>query len=124
MSELSLLTSVSSVGIDVVASYGLPACRIRHFPGVWVGDQKIAAIGTNVDQNGITQHGFALNACTDLTCFQKIVPCGIHNRGVGSLSALAEQSISMDEVIGRTVDAFGRVFGVDICMHEVAQLSG
>jgi lipoyl(octanoyl) transferase len=106
--------------IDVVVSYGLPAGRLRHFPGVWAGDHKIAAINT-VDLNGVTQHGFALNVATDLSYFDKIVPCGIRDRGVGSLSQLAGQPISMEEVIGRAVEAFGRVFGVGIRTPEAAQ---
>lgn len=113
------LRALEAVLIDVAQSYGLHAQHVRHLTGVWVGDQKIGAIGTKVDVNGITQHGFALNVATDLSYFAKIVPCGIRNRGVGSLSGLLGRYIDIHEVCGRTVDAFGRVFGVEIMQNDV-----
>ena len=114
------LRALEAVLIDVGQRYGLDAQHVRHLTGVWVGNQKIAAIGTKVDVNGITQHGFALNVATDLSYFDKIVPCGIRNRGVGSLSGLTGQMINMDEVIERTVEAFGRIFGVHMVWNDDA----
>jgi lipoyl(octanoyl) transferase len=112
------MRALEDVLIDVVASYGLAAGRVRHLTGVWVGDRKLAAIGTKVDVNGITQHGFALNVSTDLSYFAKIVPCGIRNRGVGSLEAELGVDVAMAQVIERTVTAFGTVFGAEMTQIE------
>lgn len=78
---------IEEVLIRVAADCGLTAGRIAGLTGVWVGDQKIAAIGVRI-QRWVTSHGFALNHSTDLSAFQLIVPCGIADRGVGSLSSL------------------------------------
>lgn len=60
-------------------------------PGVWVGNQKIAALGIAINSH-VTMHGIALNVSPDLGDFAHIVPCGIHNRGVCSLQSLTGQS--------------------------------
>jgi lipoyl(octanoyl) transferase len=109
------MRALEDVLIEVIDSYGLPAARVRHLTGVWVGNDKLAAIGTKLDVHGITQHGFALNVSTDLAYFDKIVPCGIRQRGVNSLSRLLGQPVPLDDVITRVVAAFGRVFGSDTC---------
>jgi lipoyl(octanoyl) transferase len=108
------LRALEEMLIAVVQEYGLPAQRVRHLTGVWVRDQKLAAIGTKVDVNGITQHGFALNVHTDLSYFTKIVPCGIRNRGVGSISVLLGHHVSLSEVVDHTTRAFGAQFGADM----------
>ena len=59
--------------------------RRRGYTGVWVGDEKIAAIGVRVAR-GRTRHGFALNVDPDLSMFDHIVPCGIRDRGVTSMA--------------------------------------
>ncbi len=105
--------------IDVARSYGLDAQHVRHLTGVWVGNQKIAAIGTKVDVHGITQHGFALNVSTDLAYFAKIVPCGIRNREVGSLAQLLDRNVPIDDVIDRTVAAFAQTFNAEMLMDHV-----
>jgi lipoyl(octanoyl) transferase len=115
------LRALEAVLIDVAQSYGLDGQHVRHLTGVWVGNQKLAAIGTKVDVHGITQHGFALNVTTDLRYFDTIVPCGIRNRGVGSLSALLGRDVAMDEVVERTVAAFGTVFNAEMIAHEAVK---
>lgn len=107
------MRALEDVLIRVVADFGLAAGRVRHLTGVWVGDAKVAAIGTKVDVNGITQHGFALNVCTDLSYFGKIVPCGIRNKGVCSLSSLLGQPMTVPEVAAGVVRHFEAVFGVE-----------
>lgn len=105
--------------IAVVMSYGLAARRVRHLTGVWVGGDKLAAIGTKVDVNGITQHGFALNVTTDLSYFGKIVPCGIRDRGVGSITSALGRDVAIDEVSDRIVAAFGEVFRANMIRDQV-----
>jgi lipoyl(octanoyl) transferase len=95
----------------VAASYGIVAERQRGYTGIWVGDGKLAAIGTKVDAQGIATHGFALNVNTDLAYFGKIVPCGIQHKQVCSLQSLLGHAVDMFEVVDRTVQAFDEVFG-------------
>ncbi|KAJ8640444.1 hypothetical protein MRB53_017138 [Persea americana] len=82
------LRSLEEVVIRVLSStFSIKASRLDGFTGVWVGNQKLAAIGIRVSR-WITFHGLALNVTPDLTPFQHIVPCGIQGREVGSISEL------------------------------------
>lgn len=82
------LRSLEEVVIQVLQStFSIKASRLEGFTGVWVGNEKIAAIGIRVSR-WIAYHGLALNVSMDLTPFQRIVPCGIRDREVGSLSGL------------------------------------
>jgi lipoyl(octanoyl) transferase len=74
--------------IDACAGLGLTTVQVAGRSGVWTpdGKRKIAAIGVRVSR-GITMHGFALNCDPDLSAFDLIVPCGIRDAGVSSLSA-------------------------------------
>jgi len=77
--------ALEQVIIDTLDDLGLPgATRERGMPGVWIGDNKIAAIGVRITR-GRTMHGFALNVDTDLSWFDKIVPCGLEGKSVTSL---------------------------------------
>ncbi len=104
------LRLLETVLIELCAGYGVTAERVRGYTGAWVGDAKVAAIGAKVDVYGITRHGCALNVNTDLTYFDKIVPCGIRDRGVTSLAELLGHAVAMDEVKARFVQAFDHVF--------------
>uniref|UniRef100_A0A7N0TFP4 lipoyl(octanoyl) transferase n=1 Tax=Kalanchoe fedtschenkoi TaxID=63787 RepID=A0A7N0TFP4_KALFE len=74
------------------SSFSIKSSRLEDFTGVWVDDQKVAAIGVRVSK-WVSFHGLALNVTTDLTPFKQIVPCGIRNREVGSIkNLLAETS--------------------------------
>ncbi|MBA3947602.1 MAG: lipoyl(octanoyl) transferase LipB [Herpetosiphonaceae bacterium] len=104
------LRLLEAVLIELCTSYDLTAERIRGYTGAWAGDTKVAAIGAKVDVHGITRHGCALNVNTDLRYFDKIVPCGIRDRGVTSLAQLLGHPVAMDEVKVRFVQAFDQVF--------------
>ena len=67
--------------IGILDAFGITAGRIDKLTGIWVDDEKIAAIGVKVSRR-VTTHGFALNVATDLSWFQNIVPCGIPDTGV------------------------------------------
>ena len=69
------------------ARAGIDAHRRPPFTGVWVGTAKLAAIGVKV-AGGVTLHGLALNACTDLSWFERVIPCGIDGATATSFSAL------------------------------------
>ncbi|XP_059633771.1 octanoyltransferase LIP2p, chloroplastic-like isoform X1 [Cornus florida] len=77
------------------SAFSIKASRLEGLTGVWVGDQKLAAIGIRVSQ-WVAYHGLALNITADLTPFERIVPCGIRNRRVGSIKGLLMESLSLD----------------------------
>src|SRR6188768_705510 len=77
---------IEEVMIRVCAGYGVSAGRVAGLTGVWVGDNKIGAIGIRISR-WITSHGLAFNVSTDLSRFDLIVPCGIAGRGVTSLES-------------------------------------
>lgn len=84
--------------IAILSQYGVAAHRDPEHPGVWVGRNKVAAIGLNVRQF-VTLHGFALNVTTDLTPYSYCVPCGIADRGVTRLETLRpERSWTVQDV--------------------------
>ncbi|WCJ35323.1 Biotin/lipoate A/B protein ligase family [Euphorbia peplus] len=85
------LRALEEVVIRVLSStFSIEASRVEGLTGVWIGNQKVAAIGIKVS-NWITYHGLALNVTTDLTPFDWIVPCGIKNRKVGSIRGLLQE---------------------------------
>jgi len=88
--------------IDLCAEFGLVASRYCERSGVWIrdarGDRKIAAIGIRVAK-GVTMHGFAINVATDLSYFDRIIPCGIADAGVTSLTKELNREISVAEVL-------------------------
>jgi lipoyl(octanoyl) transferase len=90
--------------IGVCADLGLTAQRVAGRSGVWVAgshtapDRKVAAIGVRVAR-GVTMHGFALNCDCDLSWFDRIVPCGIRDAGVTSLSAELGRAVSVREAV-------------------------
>jgi lipoyl(octanoyl) transferase len=100
---------IEDVLIRVAADYGVTAQRVAGLTGVWVGGEKVAAIGVRIAR-WITSHGFALNVTTDLDYFNLIVPCGIADRGVTSLSKLLGRSVDRREVEDRVVQRFTEVF--------------
>lgn len=79
---------LEEVAIATLARLGVEGTRRDGLTGVWVGREKIVAIGVRVGVGGITSHGFALNVDPDLTHFGGIVPCGLASEGVTSLAAL------------------------------------
>jgi len=93
--------------IQVCRDLGLDAGRIDGRSGVWVPGRparKVAAIGVRVAR-ATTLHGFALNCDCDLAAFSAIVPCGISDAGVTSLSAELGRAVAVDEVRARVADA-------------------
>ena len=88
---------LEEVMILMAAAFGVEAGRIPGLTGAWVGDEKLAAIGVRIAR-WVTSHGFAFNVNTDLSHFDLIVPCGITDKGVTSLSKLIGRQIPMEEV--------------------------
>jgi lipoyl(octanoyl) transferase len=100
---------LEDVLIRTAADFGIAAGRVKGFSGAWVGDVKLAAIGVRISR-WVTSHGFALNVTTDLSGFDLIVPCGIVDRGVTSLSALLGREVSVADVERAVVAHFAAVF--------------
>jgi lipoyl(octanoyl) transferase len=96
--------------IRTATHYGIAAERVPGLTGVWVGDDKLAAIGVRVAR-WVTSHGFAFNVTTDLDYFNLIVPCGITDRGVTSLARLLGRAVDRRDVEDRIVSNFCEVFG-------------
>ena len=88
--------------IQVCAEFGITAQRYCERSGVWVrdekSDRKIAAIGLRVAK-GVSTHGFALNVNPDLSAYSKIIPCGIPDAKVTSLSAELREQITIEQVM-------------------------
>jgi lipoate-protein ligase B len=97
--------------IRVLAHFGIDAGRLAHHTGVWVGDEKVAAIGVKATE-WITQHGFALNVDPNLDHFAGIVPCGISEKGVTSMSRLLQRSVSLSEVTPWVESELAEVLGL------------
>jgi lipoic acid synthetase len=108
------LWRLEQVALEVLNECGITASRVEQYPGVWIGRNKIAAIGVAV-QDGVTTHGMALNVDPDMEYFQMIVPCGLNSLGVTSMEAVLGQPVSMEEVEHSLTAAFSRVF-----MRQVA----
>jgi lipoyl(octanoyl) transferase len=106
------LRQLEAVIINAIANYGLEAYRIDGLTGVWVEGTKVAAIGIKV-RRWITMHGFAVNVCPDLTGFQRIIPCGIADKPVGSLAQFIPD-ISLDRFKLDIIKAFSTVFDVEM----------
>jgi lipoic acid synthetase len=107
---VAYIRRLEDVLIAVVGDFGIVAGRSRGYTGVWVGDEKIAAIGVRVAR-GRTRHGFALNVDPDMTMFSHIVPCGITDRGVTSMRAQLGAPVDMHRVVDRVVERFAAAFG-------------
>ena len=93
-----------------LAHFGLTGRRFPPHTGAWIGDRKVAAIGVKV-RRWVNLHGIALNCDADLSDFDLIVPCGIQDYGVTSLSRELGRTVTVEEAIPPIVYAFERVFG-------------
>ncbi|MEM9945957.1 MAG: lipoyl(octanoyl) transferase LipB [Cyanobacteria bacterium P01_D01_bin.36] len=117
------LRQLEEVLIRTLACYGLSAERIPGLTGVWLEGRKVAAIGIKVSR-WITMHGFALNICPDLTGFEKIVPCGIAEREVGSMAQVLP-NVEFELVRQRVIEQFEQVFEMKLVVAssvEIAEL--
>lgn len=103
------VTAVEEVLIRTLAEYGIEAGRDGRNRGVWVGNDKIAAIGIRISR-WVTSHGFALNVDPDLSHYDLITPCGIRGAGVTSMRTLLGHAPARDELRSRIATHFAEVF--------------
>lgn len=105
------LRDLEEVIVRTLADYRIDGKREEGYTGVWVGGDKIAAIGVKVSR-WVTMHGFALNVNTDVSYFDRIIPCGIFNKGVTSMERVLRRKVEVREVTEKLVNNFGQVFCV------------
>jgi lipoyl(octanoyl) transferase len=108
------LRDLEEVLIRTLGEFEIPASREEGLTGVWVPEGKLAAIGVRVSSGWITSHGFALNVDPDLSYFSSIVPCGIQDRPVASMTSVLGRPITLDEVIPILLESFKTVFSRNI----------
>jgi lipoyl(octanoyl) transferase len=105
------MRSLEEVFIGVARDFGIEAVRLKGCPGVWVGDDKLVAMGVHISR-WVTSHGFAFNVNTDLHYFDYIVACGIRDKGVTSLEKLLGRAVEMASVVRHVTEHFEVVFGL------------
>ncbi len=113
------MRSLEEVFIGVAGDFGIRAGRLAGSPGVWVGNEKLVAMGVHVS-SWITSHGFAFNVNTDLGYFGWIVPCGLRDKGVTSLRKLGGGPVEMGTALERVVKHFGKIFCLETESVDVA----
>lgn len=104
--------------IRTVGDYGIKASRDDEHVGVWVGNEKIAAIGVSI-RRWISMHGLALNVNTDMSYFSFINPCGITDRGVTSMAKLLSREIIFKEVARKLSGHFAEVFKLQCVLLSI-----
>jgi len=105
--------SLEETMIRTCADFGLSATRIEGLNGAWIGDRKVGAVGVRISR-WVTMHGLALNANSDLSHFDLIVPCGIQDKAVTSISAELGRTIRVPDVEGPLARHFAELYDTDV----------
>ncbi|MCX8011109.1 MAG: lipoyl(octanoyl) transferase LipB [Ignavibacteria bacterium] len=106
------LRDLEEVIILSLKDFGLNPSRDEDYTGVWIGKNKICALGVKVSR-WVTMHGFALNVNTDLRYFDNIIPCGIFHKGVTKLESELKQKVDLEKVKEKIILHFADVFQYD-----------
>lgn len=114
------LRFLEEVVIKTCGDYGIQAGRKDGLTGVWIDEKKICALGIRCSR-WVTMHGFAFNINTDLSYFNHIVPCGIQDKSVTSLSDLTGREIDQAEVKRKLIRHFAKVFDAKIIEADSAE---
>jgi len=122
------LRYLEDVVINVLETYGVVGVRLKKITGVWIKDRgrenyykKICAMGVRASR-WVTMHGLAFNINVDLKYFNNIIPCGLSDMGVTSLSSELEKKLNQMEVEERMKCAFEETFGVKIVNDEEVEV--
>ena len=105
--------SLEETMIRTCADLGLSATRIEGLNGAWIGERKVGAVGVRISR-WVTMHGLALNANSDLTQFDLIVPCGIQDKAVTSISAELGRTVGVPDVTGPLARHFAELYDTDV----------
>ena len=108
------LRDLEAVLVHTLDEMGIRGEPIPDLTGVWVEGRKIGAIGVRVSSGWITSHGFALNVSNDLSYFETIVPCGIQDVSVTSISQELGRQVGVTDILGVVSEAFSKIFGRSI----------
>ena len=103
------MRTLEQVLIDTLIEFKIIAQRNDGLTGVWVGDEKIAALGVRISR-WVTMHGFALNVNPDLSFYDGIIPCGIFDHGVTSMEQLLGETQNNDNVKNMVIEKFNKYF--------------
>ena len=114
---LRYVRALEEMIVSTLAQLGVAAGSEQRPTGVWVGTAKIAAIGVKISR-GVSLHGFALNVDPDLSYFDHIVPCGMPDARVTSISGELGRTVSVDQVVPALTSQFGRVFGTELVQER------
>ncbi len=111
---------LEETAIRTLARYGIKARRMEKLRGVWVGNEKVAALGVHLSR-WISKHGLALNVNTNLDPFELINPCGT-GRKATSMARILGRELPLEEVETLMIDSFAKVFGVSISHGPLEKL--
>ena len=103
------MRTLEQVLIDTLIEFKIIAQRNEVLTGVWVGDEKIAALGVRISR-WVTMHGFSLNVNPDLSFYDGIIPCGIFDHGVTSMEQLLGETQNNDSVKNMVIEKFNNCF--------------
>jgi len=113
--------TLESALIEAIGSFGIQAEVSEGRPGVWVGNEKLAAIGLHISQ-GVTTHGFALNVDTDLSYFDHIVSCGLHDADVSSIARMTGRPVGVGEAADAVIAALTKHLDLDVRSGSVEEM--
>lgn len=99
--------------IHTLKGWNLPSVCDSAFPGVWIGSNKICAVGVRIRER-VSMHGIALNVNNRLDLFSRIIPCGIRDRGVTSMAQELQGEVDMDEVLRALSRAMSQTLQVEL----------
>src|SRR5262245_51786579 len=117
---MRFVRDLEEVVIRASADVGVELHRSDVQTGVWSGSRKVCAIGVRLMRMRVSLHGFALNCTTDLSSYDAIVPCGLADEGVATLSQLASREITVEEMRPLVARRFEEVFGLGLEPDEWA----
>jgi len=105
--------SLEETMIRTCADFGLSATRVEGLNGAWIGERKVGAVGVRISR-WVTMHGLALNVNSDLTHFELIVPCGIQDKAVTSVSAELGRTVGVADVLDPLARHFAGLYDTDV----------
>jgi lipoyl(octanoyl) transferase len=112
------LRNLELCAIRTLQDFGLPGIRRPPYTGIWIADRKIAAIGIAVRRT-VTFHGLAFNVNTDLSYFNRIIPCGLSWAEVTSIARELGVNQSLDEIRQRFLQHFATIFGYSVVKQTI-----
>ena len=113
------MRTLEEILIQTLGQFGIESQRREGLTGVWVREEKIAALGVRLSR-WISMHGFALNVNTDLKFFDGIIPCGIFEYDVTSMSQILGKEVSLVEVEETLITVFRLLFSFQECEETYA----